>query len=58
MGLDMYLTGRRYLSKHFREGDDKVAKAIQTLFPELNGQEGHWGDDDSVIKEVQSEVGY
>ena len=57
MGLDMYLTGKRYISKHFNEGDTERAQTIQKLFPELQGKVGKWGDD-SPVKEVQIEAGY
>ena len=57
MGLDMYLTGKRYISKHFNEGDTERAEAIQKLFPELEGKQGRWGDA-SPVKEVQIEAGY
>ena len=57
MGLDMYLSGKRYISKHFNEGDTEQAEAIQKLFPELEGREGRWGDA-SPVKEVAIEVGY
>ena len=57
MGLDMYLRGKRYISKHFDEKDGDRAKAIQELFPELQGKNGRWGDD-SPIKEVEIEAGY
>lgn len=57
MGLDMYLTGKRYISKHFNEGDTERAEAIQKLFPELEGRAGRWGDA-SPVKEVQIEAGY
>lgn len=57
MGLDMYLTGKRYMSKHFNEGDEAKQTAIQELFPELAGKQGRWGDA-SPVKEVQIEAGY
>lgn len=57
MGLDMYLSGKRYMSKHFNEGDSEKQAAIQTLFPELAGKVGHWGDN-SPVKEVTIEAGY
>lgn len=57
MGLDMYLTGKRYISKHFNEGDEARAEAVQKLFPELEGKGGRWGDA-SPVKEVQIEAGY
>lgn len=57
MGLDMYLTGKRYISKHFNDGDEDKASAIQEMFPELKGRSGRWGDA-SPVKEVQIEAGY
>ena len=57
MGLDMYLTGKRYISNSFNEGDGDKAAAIQQLFPELSGKQGRWGDS-SPVKEVQIEAGY
>lgn len=57
MGLDMYLTGKRYLSKYFNEGDEAVADSIAEQFPELKGKPGRFGDS-SCVKEVQIEAGY
>lgn len=57
MGLDMYLTGKRYLSKHFNEGDEDKSNAIKTLFPELASRVGRWGDA-SPVKEISIEAGY
>ena len=57
MGLDMYLSGKRYMSKLFNEGDAEKQEAIQKLFPELEGMEGRFGDA-SAIKEVSIDVGY
>ncbi len=57
MGLDMYLHGKRYMSKYFNEGDTDKQAAIQELFPELANRSGHWGDD-SPVKEVKIEAGY
>jgi hypothetical protein len=57
MGLDMYLSAKRYISRHFNEGDSERQAAIQKLFPELAGMTGHWGDD-SPVKEVRVEAGY
>ena len=57
MGLDMYLSAKRYMSKHFNEGDTERAEAIQKLFPELAGRQGRWGDA-SPVKEVSIEAGY
>lgn len=36
MGLDMYLTGKRYLWS-FNDGDGEMSASIGALFPELNG---------------------
>ena len=57
MGLDMYLTGKRYMSTVFNKEDGERAEAIQKLFPELSGKQGRWGDA-SPVKEVQIEAGY
>lgn len=57
MGLDMYLNGKRYLSKYFNEGDEQKAKDIAELFPELKGREGRFGDA-SPVNEVKIEAGY
>ena len=57
MGLDMYLSGKRYMSKHFNKEDEARMNAIQELFPELAGRKGRWGDD-SPVKEMSIEVGY
>lgn len=56
MGLDMYLNAKRYISKHFNEGDAAVAAAIQKQFPELAGKVGRW--DNNPVKEVTIEAGY
>ncbi len=55
MGLDMYLNGRRYISKYFDEQDENRAEAIAEQFPEINGT-GHLGG--SKVKEVIIEAGY
>lgn len=57
MGLDMYLNGKRYLSKYFNAGDEAVAEAIAERFPELKGRAGRFGDT-SCVKEIQIEAGY
>jgi len=38
MGLDMYITARRYLWDFGDHDDVKIAQAIGDLFPELKGQ--------------------
>ena len=57
MGLDMYLSAKRYISKHFNEGDAAKAEAIQELFPELADLQGRFGDA-SPVKEVSVDAGY
>lgn len=57
MGLDMYLSGKRYMSKVFREADEPKQNAIAKLFPELEGWTGRWGDA-SPVKEVSIDAGY
>lgn len=56
MGLDMYLHGKRYMSKYFNKGDDKLAESIAEHFPELAGIKSSL--DDSPIKELKIEAGY
>ena len=57
MGLDMYLSGKRYISKYFNEGDEDLATAIAEKLPELKGRSGRIGDA-SPVKEVSIEAGY
>jgi len=57
MGLDMYLNAKRYISKHFNEGDGELAEAIAEHFPELAGRKGRFGDR-SCVQEVRIDVGY
>lgn len=57
MGLDMYLSGKRYMSRVFRADDEPKMTAIAKLFPELEGWSGRFGDV-SPVKEVSIEVGY
>mgnify|MGYP003350198378 CR=1 FL=1 len=57
MGLDMYLTGKRYISRYFNGSDAELAAKIQELFPELKGQQGLFGDF-SAVKGVDIDVGY
>lgn len=49
MGLDMYLTGERYLWSHSTEDREKAAR-IKEQFPELA--------DPNIIKTISAEVGY
>ena len=55
MGLDMYLKGRRYLSR-FDDDDKKIAHNLQKQFPELGNQTSHFGG--AMILEVSIDVGY
>ena len=57
MGLDMYLSAKRYMSTAFRKEDGEKQEAIQKLFPELEGMVGRWGDN-SCVKEVSIDAGY
>ena len=57
MGLDMYLNGKRYLSKYFNEEDGKRAAEIAEQFPELAKMRGRFGDE-SPVKEIRVEAGY
>lgn len=57
MGLDMYLSAKRYMSTAFRKEDGDKQEAIQKLFPELEGLSGRWGDN-SCVKEVSIDAGY
>lgn len=57
MGLDMYLSAKRYMSAVFRKEDGEKQEAIQKLFPELAGIKGRWGDA-SPVKEVSIDAGY
>ncbi len=56
MGLDMYLSGKRYISGYMDEADKDRAEAIQDQFPELKGRD-RFGSE-SCIKEVRIEAGY
>ena len=56
MGLDMYLNGKRYLSKHFDKDDEARQNAIAEAFEELKGRKTRW--DSSPVKEVTIEAGY
>lgn len=50
MGLDMYLTGERYLWSFPENNPDRsIAESVRNLFPELKGKE---------VKSVRVEMGY
>ena len=57
MGLDMYLTGKRYMASWYDEHDDEKRTAIQIMFPELVSFPASHGDP-SPVREVRIEVGY
>lgn len=57
MGLDMYLTGKRYMSSVFNKEDAEKMEAIKELFPELKDKTGRFGDN-SPVKEISIEAGY
>lgn len=54
MGLDMYLKGRRYVSRWSGEGDAERSAKIAEQFPELTA----FGSDEPVVNEVSAELGY
>lgn len=56
MGLDMYLTATRYVSKYFVNTDEETSKTIGSLFPEL----ANFVEEDGSfpIKGVRIEAGY
>lgn len=56
MGLDMYLSGKRYMSKYFNKGDEDLQAEIQKKFPELADIVSSFGD--SPVKELRIEAGY
>ena len=57
MGLDMHLTGKRYLSK-FQQGEEDIQVAIQNLLPELKDMQGHFLGSKSVVQEICIDAGY
>ena len=56
MGLDMYLTGKRYMASWVDSADTEKQSAIQTLFPELANLPG--AHSDNPVREVRIEAGY
>ena len=56
MGLDMYLTGKRYMATWIDEADAERQSAIQILFPELADMQTQF--EGSVVKEIRIEAGY
>lgn len=54
MGLDMYLKGKRYVSRWSGEGDAERSAKIAEQFPELAA----FGSDEPVVNEVSAELGY
>ena len=56
MGLDMYLTGKRYMATWIDEADAERQTAIQILFPELADMQTQF--EGSVVKEIRIEAGY
>lgn len=56
MGLDMYLSGKRYLSS-FNDQDKETAESVQKLMPELKGRKNQFGDGPAV-KEIKIDAGY
>ena len=56
MGLDMYLTARRYLWR-VDEKDGALAKEVAALLPELASVKCRF-EDEPVVKELSIEAGY
>ena len=57
MGLDMYLTAKRYMAEWIDAGDAGKQSAIQILFPELTDLQSNFGSG-SPVKEINVEIGY
>lgn len=55
MGLDMYLNGKRYLSKYFNKEDGAKSEDVSKMFPELAQFQGRG---ESPVKEIIIEAGY
>lgn len=55
MGLDMYLNGKRYMSKYFNKEDGQRSEDVAKMFPEL---EAFKGRGESPVKEITIEAGY
>jgi hypothetical protein len=55
MGLDMYLTGKRYMSAWVDADDAEKQAAIQRLFPELAEMRSHF--EGSPVKEIRVDAG-
>ena len=57
MGLDMYLTAKRYMADWVDDSDAEKQTAIQILFPELANLPRRYAEG-SPVKEVCVEAGY
>lgn len=53
MGLDMYLSAKRYLSKYFKESDSGTIESINSLFGLEGDEDGDYG-----AKEVTFRAAY
>jgi hypothetical protein len=57
MGLDMYLSGKRYLWSSGDHPDKKIATDVSAMFPELTPQI-HFGESGPRVKEVSADAIY
>jgi hypothetical protein len=57
MGLDMYLSGKRYLWSSGDHPDSKIATDVSAMFPELTPQI-HFGEPGPRVKEISAEAIY
>lgn len=55
MGLDMYLSGKRFISS-FKDSDKAIAEAIANNFPEIENKRTSY--DTPCVREVTIEAGY
>jgi len=57
MGLDMYLRGKRFLSKYMNPGDENIQVEVGKMFPELENRTGAFSDEPAVT-EIVINAGY
>lgn len=57
MGLDMYLRGKRFLSKYLNADDERIQTEVGKMFPELENRTGAFSDE-SPVTEIVINAGY
>lgn len=57
MGLDMYLRGKRFLSKYLNADDERIQIEVGKMFPELENRTGAFSDEPPVT-EIVINAGY